>query len=282
MGEDRIHRAVSDDGTEIVGRAHGQGPPLVLVPAGPGDSETTWHFLLPLLGQQFTCYAMDTRGRGLSGDHPDHSPARLAADIAAFAESIGEPVGLVSAGNVEWSLLAAQGTSAVAAVAAWEPLFETLRDDEGAAVLEDVFARVGALAEQGSLEEAARVWVEGLAAAGLYTTPEDTTDGAAPAFWRASVANIPLFLHQVQLEIDSEGPDPADPSVLAQINVPTLLLHGSRTHPAHVDFVRHAAAHLPDAQVREVAGAGHFGIYTEAEAVADELARFFAERRTHV
>ena len=99
--EERTHRAVSSDGTEIVGRVHGHGPPLVLLPGGPGDSETTWRFLLPLLREHFTCYAMDTRGRGLSVDHPDHSPERLADDIVAFAESIGEPVGLVSAGNVE-------------------------------------------------------------------------------------------------------------------------------------------------------------------------------------
>ena len=272
---ERIHRAVSRDGTEIVGRVRGQGAPLVLVPGGPGDSETTWRSLLPLLREHFTCYAMDTRGRGLSGDHPDHSPERLVEDITTYVESIGEPVGLVSAGNVEWPLVAAQDDGAVAAVAAWEPIFETVRDDEGTAVLEDVFARVGARAAEGRLDEAARVWVDGLAAPGFYTIPEDTVDGAAPAFWQASAANIPLFVHQVQLEIESDGPDPADPSVLAQVTVPALLLHGSRTHHAHVAFVHHAARHLPDAQVREIAGAGHFGFYTEPQAVAGELLRFF-------
>ena len=160
-------------------------------------------------------------------------------------------------------------------MAAWEPIFETVRDAEGTAVLEDVFARVGALAADGRLDEASRVWVERMAAAGLYTTPEDTADGAAQAFWQASAANIPLFLHQVQLEIESDGPDPADPSALAPVTVPALLLHGSRTHHAHVAFVRYAARDLPGAQVRKIAGAGHFGFYTEVDAVADKLVRFF-------
>jgi hypothetical protein len=31
MGEERIHRTVSADGTEIVGRMHGDGPSLVLL-----------------------------------------------------------------------------------------------------------------------------------------------------------------------------------------------------------------------------------------------------------
>ncbi len=276
MTAQRIHRTVSDDGTEIAGRVHGQGPPVVLLPAGPGDSHTTWRCMLPWLRERFTCYAMDTRGRGMSGDHPDHSPERLVADITAFIESIGDPAGVVSAGNVEWVQVAAHGTSAVAAVAAWEPLFETVRDEEGTAVLDDVFARVGALADKGRLDEAARAWVEGLATAGFYTTPEDTANDAAPAFWKNSKDNIPLFLRQLRLELESESWDPANPSVLAQVTVPVLLLHGSRTHPAHVDFVRYAAARIAGAQVREIPGAGHFGFYTEPEAVADEVTRFFA------
>ncbi len=46
MDPDRIHRAVSADGTEFVGRAHGQGPPLVLVHAGLGDGDLGFGALL--------------------------------------------------------------------------------------------------------------------------------------------------------------------------------------------------------------------------------------------
>lgn len=82
MQEDRIQRVVSTDGTEIAARVEGQGPPLILLPAGPGDSETSWRPLLPLLSERFTCYLMDTRGRGASTNHPDHSPERLVEDVA--------------------------------------------------------------------------------------------------------------------------------------------------------------------------------------------------------
>jgi hypothetical protein len=34
-----VHRTISADGTEIAGRVHGQGPPLVLVHGGLGDGE---------------------------------------------------------------------------------------------------------------------------------------------------------------------------------------------------------------------------------------------------
>ena len=53
----RIHRAVSDDGTEIAGRVHGQGPPLVLVPGVMMDGETIGEPLLPLLTEQTAAVA---------------------------------------------------------------------------------------------------------------------------------------------------------------------------------------------------------------------------------
>lgn len=55
MNENRTHRAVSADGTGITARVQGQGPPLVLLPAGPGDSVTSWRYVLPFLSESFTC-----------------------------------------------------------------------------------------------------------------------------------------------------------------------------------------------------------------------------------
>jgi pimeloyl-ACP methyl ester carboxylesterase len=81
--EERVHRVVSADGTEISGRVQGQGPPLVLVHGGFGDGEVAWEALLPHLTDRFTCYLPSTRGRGLSGDNPDHSPPRLDEDVTA-------------------------------------------------------------------------------------------------------------------------------------------------------------------------------------------------------
>ncbi len=44
---DQVHRAISDDGTEIDGQIKGQG-----------DSKTTWRFILPFLSEHFTCYPL--------------------------------------------------------------------------------------------------------------------------------------------------------------------------------------------------------------------------------
>ena len=73
----RVQVAISADGTEIVGRVRGQGPPLVLVHGGWGDGEVAYEELVPHLADRFTCYTPSTRGRGLSGDNPDHSVHHL-------------------------------------------------------------------------------------------------------------------------------------------------------------------------------------------------------------
>lgn len=277
MNEERIHRTVSTDGTEIAARVHGEGPPLVLVPAGPGDAETTWRHLLPHLTDRFTCYLLNTRGRGLSDDHPDHSPRRLMEDIGAFVGSLDEPAAIVEWGSfvgAGWSLFAAGEAPGVLAVATYDPLVIDVAPDEDAARLEAVFERVQALAAEGRLEDAARSFVEGLAEHGYYTE-EDMADGATHAFWSASAERIPMFFGEMEQAHDEESPDPSEPSELAGIRVPVLLLQGERSHRMNVEFVRYLAWHLPDSRVGKVQGAGHYGPHTHPEAVARELARFF-------
>ncbi len=49
MTELAMQRTVADDGTTIVGRVDGQGPPLAIVPAVPSDGELEWGPVVPFL-----------------------------------------------------------------------------------------------------------------------------------------------------------------------------------------------------------------------------------------
>ncbi len=288
MSQVRIRTATSKDGTPITGRVQGSGPPLVLPPAGPGDSGTTWRPLLPHLSRHFECHLLDPRGRGLSGDHPDHSPARMVEDVQAYTEGMDGPILLAEWGSFiggAWGLFAAQDpASPIHAAATYDPLPTGVGSGADMDRLEAVLEEVGDLHARDRPGEAARTFVERMAEHGFYT-PEDMADGATFAFWSAARPNIGPFLDELEAVAriagsggpDEEAPQPdaADPAALAQTTVPVLVLHGARSHPLNVGFSRYVADALPDARLGAVDGAGHYGPHTHPHAVASELVAFF-------
>jgi pimeloyl-ACP methyl ester carboxylesterase len=274
MNEDRIHRATSEDGTEVVARVHGQGPPVVLLPAGPGDSELSWRHVVPFLSEKCTCYLLETRGRGESADHPDHSPDRLVEDVVALAESIGEPVGIVGWGSALWARFAARNAAAVFAVAVYEPGAGEVMGEESGRRMGEVFGGVGKLVAEGRPVDAARAFIDG---SHVIYSEEDLATGAPRQFWEAAANLLPLFLQESKQASGSGQPGPTSPPELGKLTMPVLLLHGDRTSQWFSDSVQHVAEHVADATLRQIPGAAHFGPYTQPRAVADEMIRFFSE-----
>ena len=278
MATERIHRATSPDGTEIAGRVHGQGPPLVLVHAGLGDSDLDCGELASLLSDRFTCYLPSTRNRGLSGHSDDTGVERPVEDVVAFVESIGEPAGVATwSGGALTVLGAAQRTAAVSAVAVHEPLVFELLDEEGNASLEAAIAHMAGLAEQGRLTEAARDWMTD------WANDEEMAALEASGYFEAVGRYVPVLLGLAAAFAEADGPSPTDPSELARITAPVLVLQGSQTTRRWlVDSVRHVAEHVPSAQVRVVPGTGHSSMPAQPNKLADELAPFFAAEHAGV
>ena len=280
MNTARTHRAVSADGTEIIGRVVGEGPPLVLVHGGIGDGEFAWTELLPHLTGRFTCYLPSTRGRGLSGDHPDHSPPRLSEDINAFVGSIGEPVGLMGwSGGGPLILGAAEQLNNVAAVAAWESAGdlagappELLADIDrlGAAV-----EQVGMAATEGRLQDGVRAFLVGICTDEEIAALEDTDFHDR---WSVGIPEMLVFFQQLMAV---EGSGPLDPAALARVSVPTLFLVATETllDNAFPIWARRMADAVPDGRAREVAGVGHFAPVIAPDTVAAEMIAFFEEAR---
>jgi pimeloyl-ACP methyl ester carboxylesterase len=271
---DRIQTAVSRDGTRITARVHGQGPAILLLPAGPGDSETSWHRVVPFLSERFSCFLLETRGRDPSDDHPDHSPDRLVEDVMAFAGSMGEPVGLAGWGSALSVRVAARHPAAVSAVAIYELGAGEAMSEASGKRMGEVFAGVAELVAEGRLDDAARAFIE---SGDVIYSEEDLASGAPAEFWEAAAARLPLFLQESGQAAGSGQPGPTSPSELGKLTMPVLLLHGDRTSPWFNDSVQHVARHVPEATVRQITGAAHFGPWTEPRAVADEMIRFFTE-----
>lgn len=267
MPTERIHRSTSADGTEIAGHVHGRGPALVFVHGGVG-SEDSWRFLVPYLSDSFTCYPLSLRGRGLSAENPDQAPERLIDDVAAFTDSIDEPVGLVghsSGGAI--ALAAAAQAERVTRLALYEPALPEL-DPAIRDRYRDAFDRMRDAAATGSFVEAAQIAFEDCA---LANDEELATLDAADAAGFVA-PNVPVHLRD-RAFVDHSF---LDADRMAPLTMPILLLHGSRTNPFYVDVVTHLADRLTDTRVAEIDGAGHMGPLLDPAAVAMELSRFFA------
>lgn len=274
MNHERIHRAVSDDGTEIAGRVRGHGPPLVLVHGALADGEGEWGAALPLLSEHFTCFTMSTRGRGLSGQSDDLSPWRPVEDVAAFADSIGEPVCLAGISGGAMNVLGALARAkAVVAAAAWEPpVFEVITE-EFASAFQNTLSLMREQHRAGQHVAAVTAFIE--------TIGNEEEIGAltsAHEELHASAQYLPVDLVEITQAFGPDGMRPTDPSVLATITAPVLLLHGtaSRRSDWFGAGVRHAAAHVPDARVREIPGVGHLTHLFRPEPLVGELREFFA------
>jgi len=272
MTDERIHRAVSADGTEIAGRVRGQGPALVLVHGGIGDGDVAWEALVPHLTDRFTCYLPSTRGRGLSSDNPDHSPARLEEDVTAFVNSIGEPVRLVGwSGSGAWVLGAAARSGSVAAVAEYEPgVVSVMRDDDLARTFATM-KQMGVAAADGRVADAVRTFAQWICTDDEIAALEQTN------FYERWAGCVPAMLRFVQEDASYEGPRSTDAEALGMIAAPILLLRGQQTALGtwFADAIRHIAQHVSDPHVRELPDAGHFAPLLAPELVAKELIMFF-------
>jgi pimeloyl-ACP methyl ester carboxylesterase len=276
MTDERIHRAISADGTEIAARVRGRGPALVLVHGGIGDGDIAWKALLPHLADRFTCYLPSTRGRGLSSDNPDHSPARLEEDIIAVVDSIGEPVSLVGwSGSGAWVLGAAARSASVAAVAAYEPFVLSVMRDGDLARTFATMEQVGLVAADGRLVDAIRSF------AAWVCTDAEIAALEATDFYNEWAACVPAMLRFVQEDASYDGARSTDPAVLGTITAPVLVLHGQETALGTFipEAARHVAEHVPDPHARELAGVGHFAPLVAPERIAGELISFFATVR---
>ena len=264
----RTLHVTTTDGVIIAGTVHGRGRPLVFVQGSIGDGDLDWQAVVGHLSDRFTCHLPSMRGRGLSGDHPDPGFGRIVDDFLTYVDSIGEPTGLVG-WSASFTLAAAAQSDAVDAVAHFEPAMLSQADDQDQAIIGGAVARMGELAAEGRLADAARAfaafpfdddeiaWLEDLgylAAAGRY---------------------VPNLLNHFE-KVMEQGDPLADPAVLGGISAPVLVLLGSDTKHLFTTSARHVADHAPNARIKEIPGAGHAAPLTHPGALAESLTEFFS------
>ena len=271
MSEERIHRAVSDDGTEIVGTVHGQGPALVLQHGAMDHGEVTWGSALPHLTDRYTCHVPSLRNRGRSGRSDDSTPPRLVEDLIAYAASLGEPVGLVGLSLGGAIVLGAAGRLAdVTSVVSYEPVVTEVIDEHTFGRFAETVMHEAELVDEGRLADAIRTF-------GRFVGNEQEVAALESiGAFETMGPNAPADLAVIEQGSAYDGPKATAPESLARLDVPVLLLQGARSNAGRWFHAcaRHVAEHAPNAEVRELSGLGHLAPMVDPAPVVDEIVGF--------
>ena len=215
---------------------------------------------------------ISVRNRGSSGHSEDLSPPRLIEDVAAYSSSVGEPVGLVGLGaGGERVLGAASQLTDISGVVAYEPTVFEVISEEVLNQLSNIIKRMGEEAKQGHLTDAVRTFVE------FVGNDDEVAAIEAAGSFETMGTNVLTELMAIQQSNEYHGPSATDPSMLAKISAPVLLLQGGRSNARswfHAG-VRYVAEHVPQATIHEFADLGILAPMVTPEPVAEKIAEFF-------
>jgi pimeloyl-ACP methyl ester carboxylesterase len=255
----------SKDGTPIGYLRTGNGPALVIVHGSlyTGDS---WLQVASLLSDRFTCFLIDRRGRGRSGDAPAYAIEREYEDVEGALGIAGEGVSLLGHSFGAVCALGAVLRAPVARLVLYEPPLavggsvagddlRAYRDAIAAgdpdAALEIGYTRFAAIPEEQvrwmrTSPRAAQEWAQARALAWTWTREAAAVDKLGPSLDRYRA-----------------------------IQTPTLLLLGERSAPRPLRDTTHALLRtMPHARLSELQGQGHLANLRAPALVADRVREF--------
>jgi pimeloyl-ACP methyl ester carboxylesterase len=261
--EEKMEFLLAKDGTRIAFEKTGQGAPLVLVHGTTAD-HTRWAPVLEPLGERFTVYAVDRRGRGASSDTQPYAIEREFEDISALVDSIKEPVNLLghSYGAI-CSLEAALLTKNLHRLILYEPPIPVgvvnVYPPQVVAALRERLAA-------GDRDGAITLFFQEI----VHAPPQELKMLRTLPAWEGRVAAA----HTTLREIDSSGNYSFYPERFKDLKVPTLLLVGGDS-PLFLKKpieVLHEA--LPDNRISIMPGQQHTAINTSPDLFVREVLDF--------
>jgi pimeloyl-ACP methyl ester carboxylesterase len=255
----------SRDGAPIAYGVSGSGPSLVLVHGTTTDS-SRWGPALALLGERFTCFAMDRRGRGGSGDGPVYSLEREHEDVVAVLEAAGAGACLLGHSFGAVCALGAARLWPVRRLVLYEPPVPG-----GRRLAEDsVHEKLAALLAAGDREGVVLTFLREV----LRLPFASVTALRFSPGWQGLVASAATVVR----EMDVERKVDFGPAQFSDFTIPTLLLAGTESP----EFLRRATFFmhgvLATSRLRELPGQGHTAMSTAPELFVREVVAFLEGR----
>lgn len=222
----------SEDGTQIGYVRAGEGPALILV-HGSLQSADDWRRIVPHLAKHFTCYVMDRRGRGLSGDAPDYTMEKERQDLSALLQVAGENTFVFGHSYGGICTLETAREITIKKMVIYEPPLP-VHSSVTAHGLDEYKAAV----ERDQYEEALLTGLSQF----LRMSEESIAIFRSSRGWQRTVDMTPTWTREIDvvhaLEIGIER--------FAQIRSPVLLLSSSNSHSHHIEPVDALHQALPD------------------------------------
>ena len=256
----------SRDGVTIAFDEFGAGPPVILAAGAFNDRSTTEPLARALAAADFTVVNYDRRGRGDSGDGPEHAVEREIEDLAALVDQVGGSAavfGYSSGANLV--LKAAASGVPIAKLVLYEPAFVV--DDSRPRPAADVSARLEGLIasdRRGAAVELFQTEVIGM--------PPQVVAQTRDAPFRPGMEAI---AHTLAYDATIVGDLTLPAEVFAAITAPALVLDGDESPHVMRDAARAVAETLPNGRLHSLAGQGHA---IDPHATASEMAAFLSDQ----
>lgn len=255
----------SADGTLINAQCYGAGRPLVILSGALFASEL-WLRVVPLITADRCAVVVDRRGRGKSGNAPSYFPEREVEDVLAVLQGYAGPVDLLghSSGAILALEVAQRKPSNLMRLITYEPPIFFEPEDSIAA---DLPERLEALLARGRREEA----VETFLREGPRATEAELHGMKTSSAWPAMVRGLS---HTVPYDSYLQRAFTSDPSTLARIRVPTLMLLGGASPGRMRRGAQAVAARLTQVTLRELPEQQHVAMLSAPALFATAVNEF--------
>ncbi len=251
----------SNDGTKIGFVRIGEGPPVVIAHEALATG-ASWRKVAEFLADTFTCFLLDRRGRGASGDAARYSIEREYEDIQAALEIAGEDVSLIGHSYGAVCALGVALRSPIKKMVLYEPPLPVCGSVAGGYLSE-----YRAAIDAGDPDKALEIGFTHFASVppGKIQAMRQASD------WQETRMHAHTWSREVEA-IEEHGPSLERYRFL---HVPTLLLLGtlSAAHPLK-DASEALARTLPDVRLVRFQGQGHLANLRAPELVAGCVREF--------